>query len=102
MKDPYLDLINQQWDGISTIYSSCKDYNPILEYNLEDEKIFSYSAMEYINFLSIRTRKKTEEIYKEACDNKKFFLFVKDNKNKKLKSYILDVEKLNIETSAIF
>jgi hypothetical protein len=91
MKDPYVDLIDKQWHYIAQIYNEFKDENPIIEYLVESEKLYSYPAKDYINTLSIRTRKRTENQYNEACTKKQFLLFVRDEKNQKLKSYIFDI-----------
>ena len=91
MHDPYLDLIDEQWNNILMIYKSVQDKKPILEYDVDDKKIYSYPAIDYINNLTERTRSNTKKQYKEACKKNQFFLFVKDKKNQKLKSYIFDV-----------
>ncbi len=91
MKDQYLDLIDAQWSNIAMIYNSFRDKKPILEYEIDTHKIFSYPAMDYINILTERTQNSTKKQYQDACDNNQFLLFVRDNKNQKLKSYIFDV-----------
>ena len=91
MKDPYVDLIDKQWHYIAQIYNEFKDENPIIEYQVDSEKLYSYPANDYINTLSVRTRNRTENQYNEACIKKQFLLFVRDEKNQKLKSYIFDI-----------
>ncbi len=91
MDDPYLDLIDGQWNNIAMLYLSFQDKNPILEYDLVKNKMFSYPAMDYVNGLTERTRNRTKKQYKEACKNNQFMLFVRDENNNKLRSYILDI-----------
>ena len=91
MHDPYLDLIDKHWNNILMIYKSVQDKKPILEYDVDGQKIYSYPAIDYINALTERTRSRTEKQYKEACKKHQFLLFVKDKTNQKLKSYIFDV-----------
>ena len=52
MNDPYLDLIDEQWSNIAMIYNSFRDKKPILEYEVDGKKIFSYPAIDYIGHLS--------------------------------------------------
>lgn len=91
MKDPYLDKIDAQWNHIASIYDVFKDKQPIIEYHVDSGKIYSYPASDYINDLSIRTREQTNKQYIKACKSGQFLLFVRDEINQKLKSYILDV-----------
>lgn len=91
MDDPYLDLIDGQWNNIAILYLSFQDKNPILEYDAVKKKIFSYQAMDYVNELTERTRNRTKKLYKEACNNNQFMLFVRDENNNKLRSYIFDI-----------
>ena len=87
MNDPYLDLIDEQWSNIAMIYNSFRNKKPILEYEVDGKKIFSYPAIDYINDLTERTEKQ----YEDACNNNQFLLFIKDKSNKKLRSYIFDI-----------
>ena len=90
MNDPYFDLIDEQWGNIAVIYNSFRDKKPILEYEVDAKKIYSYPATDYINGLTERTRNRTEKQYKDACNKNQFLLFIKDIKNQKLRSYIFD------------
>ncbi len=90
MDDPYLDKIDEQWDHILMVYEQARDKKPIIEYDLQDMKIYSYPATEYINKLSSRTRIQMKNQYKEVTVNNKFILFVKDTEKQKLRSYVFD------------
>ena len=91
MSDPYIDLINEQWHNISMMYNAFRDRKPIIEYQANSNKIYSYPAYDYIDTLTTRTRENTIIQYNNACKNNQFSLFVKDKKQQKLKSYIFDV-----------
>ncbi len=90
MDDPYLEIIDEQWDYILRVYGQSRDKKPIIEYDLQDMKIYSYPAMEYINKLSSRTRTQMKGQYEEVIEQNKFVLFVKDTEKKKLRSYVFD------------
>ena len=91
MDDPYLDLIDKQWNNITMMYDVFRDKKPIVEYEVDSKKIYAYPANEYINTLTTRTRNTTEIQYEEACNNNQFILFIKDKRNKKLRSYVFDI-----------
>ena len=94
--DPYLKLIDEQWHNIVMVYETFQDKKPIIEYDIQNEKIYSYPAKEYIQSLSLRTRKQTRKQYNEAVRNNQFILFIKDFKNQKLRSYIFDLPLRNL------
>ena len=89
--DPYLDLIDEQWANIVMVYQAFKDKDQIIEFDVSDEKIYSYPAGDYIQALSERTRDQTARQCAEATKRKQFILFVKDTPNQRLRSYILDL-----------
>lgn len=91
MDDPYLDVINENWNHIAMMYDFFRDKKPILEYVVDTNKIYSYPAYKYINALSTRTREGTQKMYKQANKENQFMLFIKDETNQKLRSYIFDV-----------
>jgi len=87
----YLDLIDSNWNNIIMVYEYFRDKKPIIEYEVRTKKIYSYHPQEYINALTLRTREHTRKKYEEAVKNNQFLLFIRDHKNKKLKSYIFDL-----------
>jgi len=91
LDDPYLDLIDEQWNNIAMMYGVFRDKYPIVEYEVDSKKIYSYPAHEYIDTLTRRTRNETKKQYEEACNNNQFMLFIKDEMNRKLRSYIFDI-----------
>ena len=90
--DPYLSIIEEHWDKILMMYKIFEKKKPIIEYSVDDGKIYSYPPLDYINSLTERTREQTKKQYMEAVSQNQFILFVKDTKNKRLRSYIFDVE----------
>ena len=91
MNDPYFELINKQLNNIAMMYNQFRDKKPIIEYLVNSEKIYSYPADDYINTLSAKTRDETTLLYNRACNNRQFLLFIKDEQNQKLKSYLFDI-----------
>ena len=65
MNDNCLDFIYAKWDKIIMMYYAFKEKKPIIEYELHTQKLYSYSAKEYINSLSTRTREDTRKQYEE-------------------------------------
>lgn len=91
MNDLYIKIIDGQWQHIADIYNKFRDKQPIIECCVNSGRIYSYPANDYINNLSARTREQTRIQYEKACKDNQFLLFVRDENNQKLKSYMFDV-----------
>ncbi|NLS97581.1 MAG: hypothetical protein GXX96_36035 [Planctomycetaceae bacterium] len=91
--DLYWDMIQERWDAIILMYNTFRNKDQIIEFDVTDQKIYSYPAGDYINSLSERTREQTAQQFAEAKKRNQFILFVKDTQNKRLRSYILDLPK---------
>ena len=89
--DPYADVIDEQWDNIVMMYRTFKGKEQIIEYDVEEQKIYSYPAAEYIGTLSERTRDHAKHQFAEASKRNQFLLFIKDTKKQRLRSYVLDL-----------
>lgn len=89
--DPYWDMIQERWDAIIGMYNAFRDKDQIIEFDITDQKIYSYPAGDYIGTLSERTRDQTARHFAETKKRNQFILFVKDTQNKRLRSYILDL-----------
>ena len=89
--DPYMGLIDEHWDNIVMMYRRFEDKDQIIEFDVSEQKIYSYPAGDYIQTLSERTRDQTARQFAEAKKRKQFILFVKDTPNRRLRSYIFDL-----------
>jgi hypothetical protein len=83
--DPYLEMIDEQWDNIIAMYRTFAGKKQIIGYNATTQKIYSYPTDDYIRSLSERTRDM------EATSRNQFLLFVKDTKKQRLRSYVLEL-----------
>ncbi len=89
--DPYLGMIEEQWDNIVMVHQTFRGKDQIIEYDVTEQKIYSYPASDFIQNLSERTRDQTARHFAEAKKRNKFLLFVKDTENQRLRSYIFDL-----------
>ena len=89
--DPYLGMIEEQWDNIVMVYQTFSDKDQIIEFDVTEQKIYSYPASDFIQNLSERTRDRTARQFAEAKKRKQFLLFIKDTENQRLRSYIFDL-----------
>ena len=90
--DQYWETILQEWPRIINAYHEHEDKKPIMEYRLPDRKIYAYPANDYIDDLSLRSREDARNTYHRSCLENKMMIFVKDMKNKILKSYVTSMD----------
>ena len=96
--DPYLEMIDEQWDDIVAMYGTFAGKKQIIEYDVTTQKIYSYPADDYIRTLSERTRDNTRSQFMEAASHNQFLLFVKDTKMQRLRSYVLELPESPCKT----
>ncbi len=88
MSDQYLTKIHEHWNEITGMYVHFEDKKPIIEFDPNRIRIIAYPAEDYISGLSYRTRDKTMKQYRKAVATGSLMVFVRDELNKVLKSYI--------------
>ncbi len=89
--DPYQDMIDERWDEIAMVFNTFRGKDQIIDYDIVEQKIYSYPAVDYIDTLSERTRGQATQQFWVATENLKFVIFVKDSENKRLRSYVYDM-----------
>ena len=88
MSDPYMEKIQKNWDAITGMFELFKDKKSIIEFDIARNHILAYSAEDYINGLGDRTKEQTRKQYQKANSEGAMMVFVKDEINEILRSYI--------------
>ena len=83
----YYELVLQHWENIVRLYVMFEDKRPVMLYDVQDQKIYAYPCDEYKKELSPRSQKMLTKQYRQALDQDKIVVFVRDNEKKKLVSY---------------
>ena len=89
--DPYLKMIDDVWDKILLVYNTFRGKKQIIEFEVSEQKIYSYPADDYIRQLSERSRTPTRQMFADISQRNKFLLFVRDTPNRILRSYVFDL-----------
>jgi hypothetical protein len=66
--------------------------NPIILYDIQDNKIYAYPYKEFKDELSKKSQETLEHDYKSASTLGSMVVFVRDNVERKLVSYIVSME----------
>ncbi len=86
--DRYIAIIEEHWDKILMVYGWHHDKHPIIEYDIDDQKIYSYPAFEYIETLNPHERLDTRKVYQQSVANHELFIFVKETSKRCLRSFL--------------
>jgi hypothetical protein len=78
ISDSYMKKIDTHWHEITGMYVAFENKKPIIEFEPNTIRIIAYSAEEYIEGLSERTRDQTKKQYREACVIGAIMVFVRD------------------------
>jgi hypothetical protein len=97
MSDPYFMAIQKQWPNIRGLYMTYKSKKPIILYDIREDKIYAYSYKEFKTELSIKSQASLERDYKSASALGRMVVFVRDNIERKLVSYVVDIDTVNIQ-----
>ncbi len=90
--DLYLNLAYEQLHHIRRTYQVFADKQPVMLYDLQEQRIYAYPYREFKTDLSERSQTILEEQYQHAIANDQLVVFVRDNEQRRLVSYSLDIE----------
>src|SRR6266446_4120542 len=77
--DAYLPILREHWDALTGMYTAFEDRAPMMEFNVASGQIRVYSAGEYLEDLSGRTREEAKRQYKKAVAEGALMVFVRDD-----------------------
>jgi len=97
MSDPYFNAIQEQWPNIRGLYTTYKSKKPIILYDLQEKKIYAYPYEEFKAELSKNSQASLERDYKSASDLGIMVIFVRDNMERKLVSYIMSIDTITVQ-----
>ena len=94
MKRDYSEQLENCWPTIMQAWKAHAEKHPIIECDVVGQKVRAYSAGEYIDSLSERTRESARQTYTKTDKEGGIMVFVLDTKNEVLQSHcFLDVFK---------
>jgi len=97
MSDPYFNAIQEQWLNIRGLYITYGSEKPIILYDLQEKKIYAYPYGEFKAELSKKSQASLEHDYKSASGRGSMVIFVRDNMERKLVSYIMSIDTMTVQ-----
>ena len=90
--DPYLEMAYAQLHNIRMWYRMFAAKQPVMLYDIQEQKIYAYPYREFKADMAERFQALLEEQYQQAIASNKMVVFVRDNEQRRLVSYTLDIE----------
>ena len=97
MSDQYYSAIQEQWSNIRGLYMAYGSKNPIMLYDIHENKIYAYPYKEFKAELSERSQASLEIDYKSTSISGGMIVFVRDNIERKMVSYVMSVDAATIQ-----
>ena len=96
MSDQYYSAIQEQWSNIRGLYMTYGSKNPIMLYDIQEKKIYAYPYKEFKAELSKKSQASLEIDYKSTSVSGGMIVFVRDNIERKLVSYVMSIDAATI------
>jgi hypothetical protein len=92
MSDSYFEAIVEEWQYIRSLYLTFSSKKPIMLYDIQDKKIYAYPYKGFKQDLSRKSQQLLERDYKSASVRGSMIVFVRDNAERKLVSYVMSID----------
>jgi len=97
MSDQYYSAIQEQWSNIRGLYMAYGSKNPIMLYDIHENKIYAYPYKEFKAELSESSQASLEIDYKSTSISGGMIVFVRDNIERKMVSYVMSIDAATIQ-----
>ncbi len=97
MSDQYYSAIQEQWSNIRGLYVAFGSKRPIMLYDIHENKIYAYPYKEFKAELSNSSQASLEIDYKSTSVSGGMIVFVRDNIERKMVSYVMSIDTVTIQ-----
>jgi len=84
--------VERQWPFIATLYHQYAERQPVMLYDVQEQRVYAYPFTAYCAELSARSQASLTAQYERATAEGRVVVFVRDNERKKLVSYSVRLE----------
>ena len=97
MSDQYYSAIQVQWSNIRGLYMAYGSNNPVMLYDIQENKIYAYPYKEFKAELSKKSQVSLEIDYRSTSVRGGMIVFVRDDIERKLVSYVMNIGAATIQ-----
>jgi hypothetical protein len=88
--DYLFDAMAEYWEHVVRIYRQFEEKRPVILYDIQERRIYACPYESFKSEMSPKTQVSLTEQYEQAIVEDKMVVFVRDNDEKRLVSYLLD------------
>jgi hypothetical protein len=90
--DYLVDAVNQNWPCILAAYRRFADQRPVVLYDIQERRVYVYPYAGFSEELSEQSQQTLKDQYERAVRDNKVVVFVRDNEQRRLVSFSMNVE----------
>jgi hypothetical protein len=90
--DYLFDALSQYLEHVAAAYKQHEEKKPVMLFDIQEERIYAYGYEGFKSDLSARSQVSLAEQYDQAQRSGQMVVFVRDNDNRRLASYLIDCE----------
>jgi hypothetical protein len=91
-RDPYWDVVLQQWPFIVMLYRQYADKKPVMLFDTQEQRAYAFPFKEFRAELSERSQASLTRQYERALVDGDVVVFIRDNEHEKLVSYSVSLQ----------
>ena len=86
-------MLYEHWDALTGMYAAFEDLETMMEFDVASGQIRAYSAKDYLEGLTDRTREETKKEYEKVVAKGDLMVFVRDESKEILRSYVFPLRE---------
>lgn len=90
--DYLLDVAQKNLPNILEVYKKFEDKKPVMLFDIQEQRIYVYPYVDFRNDMNKKSQESLKDQYQEAVRENKMVVFVRDNEQRRLVSFSMDVE----------
>lgn len=92
-RDPYWQVVREQYDNLLDLYRQFAKERPVMLFDIQEQRGYAYPYQEFSADLSKKSQLSLASQYRDACRDGQMVVFIRDNVERKLRSYSVPIEK---------
>ena len=90
--DYLLDAAQERWPQILELYKAFEEKKPVMLFDMQERRIYAYPYVDFRNDLGKKAQESLKIQYEDAVRENKMVMFVRDNEQRRLVSFSMEVE----------
>jgi len=91
--DPYWPVVQEQYYNLLNLYRQFAKERPVMLFDIQEQRGYAYPYQEFSADLSQKSQISLASQYRDACRDGQMVVFIRDNVERKLRSYSVPIEK---------